>query len=194
MQYTHEIMLDINAKVKLLYVPVKQFDEVLRVLHITVTEDGEAWTPDSGYTANLRVLKEDGLACFYPVTIEQDGTITAPLKEGALAKDGLALADIVFTNEAGTEILSTASFFLNVGKSGIMQHVTGTNEFQRLLELCNEAELIIGGSYGYYTPSISSAGVIHFTPSREEMPALEDVQTVSFASDGSGHVTITLGS
>ena len=39
MQYTHEITLDINAKVKLLYVPVKQFDEVLRVLHITVTED-----------------------------------------------------------------------------------------------------------------------------------------------------------
>lgn len=148
MQYTHEITLDINAKVKLLYVPVKQFDEVLRVLHITVTQDGATWTPDSGYTANLRVLKEDGLACFYPVTIEQDGKITAPLKEGALAKDGLALADIVFTNEAGTEILSTASFFLNVGKSGIMQHVTGTNEFQRLLEDCAEAERLIAALSG----------------------------------------------
>lgn len=163
MQYTHEIALDINAKAKLLYVPVKQFDEVARVLHITVTSDGESWTPERGYTASLRILKDDGLACYYPVTIEEDGTITAPLKDGALTQSGPALADIVFSNSAGTVILSTASFFLDVQRSGIFKNIEDMNEFQELLELTAEAKRIIA--------AFSGAGLV-------------------FSDDGNGNITI----
>ena len=61
-------------------------------------------------------------------------------------------------------------------------------------DLIKEAEAIVGGSYGYYTPSFTSDGVIHFEKSREEMPDLEDIQAVTFSDAHSdGNVVITLG-
>lgn len=191
MIYTHRITLDLNGRQQKQFVEVKQFDENSHKFIITVKEDDEAVTLSSDLAFKMRIVKPDKTWCIYDASLE-DGKVVAIPGDQAFTVKGLALADIEITED--DELLSTAYFFLDVGPSGVGEHVASSNEYKKLKDLIAEAEAIVGGSYGYYIPSFTSAGVIHFTKSRDEMPDLADITAVTFAdAQSDGNVVITLG-
>lgn len=191
MIYTHRITLDLNGRQQKQFIEVKQFDENSHRFIITVKEDDEAVTLSSNLTYKMRIVKPDKTWCIYDAALE-DGKVVAIPGDQAFTVKGLALADIEITENE--ELLSTAYFFLDVGPSGVGEHVASSNEYKLLQDLIAEAERIVGGAYGYYTPSFTSDGVIHFTKSRDEMPDLADITAVTFTDQNSdGNIVITLG-
>lgn len=191
MIYTHRITLDLNGRQQKQFIEVKQFDENSHKFIITVKEDDEAVTLSSDLAFKMRIVKPDKTWCIYDASLE-DGKVVAIPGDQAFTVKGLALADIEITED--DELLSTAYFFLDVGPSGVGEHVASSNEYKLLQDLIAEAEQIVGGAYGYYTPSFTSDGVIHFTKSRDEMPDLADITAVTFTDQNSdGNIVITLG-
>lgn len=191
MIYTHRLTLDLNGRQKKQFVEVKQFDENSHKFIITVKEDDEAVTLSSDLTYKMRIVKPDKTWCIYDASLT-DGKVVAIPGDQAFTVKGLALADIEIAED--DELLSTAYFFLDVGPSGVGEHIASSNEYKELQDLIEEAAAIVGGSYGYYTPSFDSNGVIHFTKSRDEMPDLADITAVTFADPNSdGNIVITLG-
>ena len=192
MIYTHRLTLDLNGRQRKQFVEVKQFDENSHKFIITVKMDGEDVTITDDLTYKMRIVKQDKTWCLYDAELDTDGNIVAIPGNQAFTVKGLALADIEI--KEGEELLSTAYFFLDVGPSGVGEHLSSTSEYKKLQDLIIEAERIVGGSYGYYIPSFTSDGVIHFTKSRDEMPDLPDVHAVTFADENSdGNIVITLG-
>lgn len=191
MQYTHRLTLDLSGRQHKQFVEVKQFDENSHRFTITIVQDHEAVTLDSSLTYKMRIVKPDKTWCIYDASV-QDNTVVAIPGDQAFTVKGLAIADIEITE--GEELLSTAYFFLDVGPSGVGEYVSSSNEYKELQDLIKEAEEIVGGSYGYYIPSFTSDGMIHFEKSREEMPDLEDITAVTCADANSdGNIVITLG-
>ena len=191
MIYTHRLTLDLNGQQHKQYVEVKQFDENSHKFIITVKQDGESVSFGSGLTFKMRIVKPDKTWCIYDASLV-DGNVVAIPGDQAFTVKGLAIADIEITEN--DELLSTAYFFLDVGPSGVGEHISSSNEYKELQDLIDEAAAIVGGSYGYYTPSFTSDGVIHVTKSRDEMPDLEDITAVTFADANSdGNIVITLG-
>jgi len=191
MIYTHRLTLDLNGRQHKQFIEVKQFDENSHKFIITVKQDGETVTLSSGLTYKMRIVKADKTWCIYNASL-QDGAVVAIPGDQAFTVKGLAIADIEITE--GDQLLSTAYFFLDVGPSGVGEHISSSNEYKELNELIAEAEAIVGGSYGYYIPSITPSGDVHFEKSRPEMQDLEDVHIVTFSdSNSDGNIVITMG-
>lgn len=191
MKYTHNLTLDLNGKQHKQFTEVKQFDENSHEFVISVTEDGAPVTLNAGLTYNMRIVKADRTWCIYPAEVKNNTVVATP-GEQAFTVKGLAIADIEITE--GDALLSTAYFFIDVGPSGVGEHLASSSEYKKLQDLIKEAEKIVGGAYGYYIPSFTSDGKIHFEKSRPEMPDLADIQAVTFSDkNGDGNIEITLG-
>lgn len=191
MIYTHKLTLDLNGRQHKQFVEVKQFDENSHKFIITVTQDAEDVTLNSTLTYKMRIVKPDKTWCLYDAAVQDNAVVAIPGDQAFTVK-GLAIADIEITE--GEELLSTAYFFLDVGPSGVGEYLSSSNEYKKLEDLIKEAEAIVDGSYGYYIPSFTSDGRIHFEKSREEMPDLADIQAVKFTDPNSdGNIVITLG-
>lgn len=191
MIYSHRITLDLNGRQNKQFVEVKQYDENSHKFIISVNKDGEAVALSNSLTFKMRIVKADKTWCIYNASLE-DGKVIAIPGDQAFTVVGLALADIEITE--GEELLSTAYFFIDVGPSGIGEHITSSNEYKQLEDLIAEAAAIVGGSYGYYIPSITASGDVHFEKSRPEMQDLEDVHIVSFTdANDDGNIVISMG-
>ena len=191
MIYTHRLTLDLNGRQHKQFVEVKQYDENSHKFIITVKQDDEDVTLNSSLTYKMRIVKPDKTWCIYSASV-QDGTVVAIPGDQAFTVKGLAIADIEITE--GEQLLSTAYFFLDVGPSGVGEHLASSNEYKQLEDLVAEAEQIVGGSYGYYIPSITSAGYVHFEKSRPEMQDLDDIHIVAFTdANDDGNIVISMG-
>lgn len=112
MDYTRNIVLDVNAISASTVVRAKQGDNSTRFINITLTEDQQRVTPDSDATAQFRLEKPDKHAILDSAVINSDGTITVELTSQCTAVVGRAKADICIMKDG--KCLSTATFFLEV--------------------------------------------------------------------------------
>lgn len=112
MDYTRNIVLDVNAISASTVVRAKQGDNSTRFINITLTEDQQRVTPDSDATAQFRLEKPDRHAILDSAVINSDGTITVELTSQCTAVVGRAKADICIMKDG--KCLSTATFFLEV--------------------------------------------------------------------------------
>lgn len=191
MIYTHRITLDLNGRQQKQFIEVKQYDENSHKFIVTVKQDDEAVTFGSGLTYKMRIVKPDKTWCIYDAALT-DGNVVCTPGDQAFTVKGLALADIEITED--NELLSTAYFYIDVGPSGVGEHLASSNEYKELQDLIAEAAAIVGGSYGYYIPSITPSGDVHFEKSRPEMQDLEDVHIVAFSDASSdGNIVISMG-
>ncbi len=137
MEYSKSITLDVyNDRGKRVTVFAKQGDTA-RVLKITLTASGVKLTPESGAVAALRVKKGDGHSVDYPVTIEKDGTITAPLSAQAVAWPGRCQADVYLAK--GSAVLSNAVFDLYVEAAPVGDGLASSDELGTMLEATAKA-------------------------------------------------------
>lgn len=99
----------------------KQRDSA-RSLTVTLTENGEALTIPSGATAELRVLRPDGVLETTSGAISGN-TVTATLAPEMLYRAGDCMAEIRLTN--GTEILASQLMVLHVQPCAVGKAGTG---------------------------------------------------------------------
>ena len=141
MKYTRELTLNINPASKIQTVDVKQGDADSNVYKITIDNDEEKVTLKSSYTVKFRCTKPSGLGCWYPITVNADGTATLTLSAESTAEHGMTLSDI--TIEENGEVLSTTAFWMRVKRSGMPDSIGGSNEYVELEQTVEEAQELI---------------------------------------------------
>lgn len=112
MEYTRNIVLDVNAVSASTVVRAKQGDNSTRFINITLTEDQVLVRPDADATAQFRLEKPDKKAILDSGVINADGTITIELTGQCTAVPGRGKADICIMKDG--HCLSTATFILEV--------------------------------------------------------------------------------
>ena len=140
---THEITLEIGSSSLPFYKYMKEGDGGSIYFKITLMANGVKFTPASGDTALIRVLKADGNSCLNPATINNDGTITALITQQMTAAPGTAKADIVIQSSNGSTI-STATFFLDIDFAPVGESIESTSEVLFLIDMVNRGEYILG--------------------------------------------------
>lgn len=168
MEYIQNIKLDLGNCPGYQIVQAKQGDCSSRFLNVTLTCNGAAWQP-SGESVSLRCSKPDGTAVINPATVNEDGTITVELTQQILAVAGSVYADLCLFGREG-EILSTASFLIEVEPAPSGEEVISSSEFLMLQTLIGEAEKVI-----------ASAGVITLDPTLTRSGSAADAKTVGTA-------------
>lgn len=141
MKYIQPITLDVARCSAYKYIYAKQGDTDSRYVKATIVSGGTTRTFSTGETAKIRALKPDGTSVFNDATIEADNTVLAELTEQMLAVTGLVHADIVIFGENG-EILSTATFRIEVEAAPIGSGLTSTNEFLALVAIIEKNEAL----------------------------------------------------
>lgn len=147
LQYLQEINLELNSNTAYTTVGAKQGDTSSRIIKIHVTENGEDWTIPAGVGISYRVRKPDGYAIWNEGIIDRDENVVyITLTEQTLAAAGRAYADIYF--EVGVnedrQILSTVSFIIIImAAPDIVENIASSNEFSRILDLTNNADVIL---------------------------------------------------
>ena len=137
MELVKEISLDIYEQPTYQYVNAKQFDNISRILKITLTDGETVLQPKSAEeSAVCRALKPDGTGVIDPATVEADGKITVALTDQMLACAGKVTVDIALVSLANPSmIISTATFFIQVeGAPTSGKQITSTDEFLALVE------------------------------------------------------------
>ena len=112
MEYTRNIVLDVNAVSASTVVRAKQGDNSTRFINITLTEDQVLVQPDADATAQFRLEKPDKKAILDSGVINSDGTITVELTSQCTAVPGRGKADICIMKDG--HCLSTATFIIEV--------------------------------------------------------------------------------
>lgn len=112
MEYTRNIVLDVNAISASTVVRAKQGDNSTRFINITLTKDQAVVRPDTDATAQFRLEKPDKKAILDSGVINSDGTITIELTSQCTAVPGRGKADICIMKDG--HCLSTATFILEV--------------------------------------------------------------------------------
>ena len=145
MDYTKELLLDVNAVDNYKFVQAKQGDRVLRVLNISLLKDGSSYSPDAAH-AWFRCQKPDGHAVIitdtdasHPITKTGD-KYSVPLNEQCLVVAGRALCDLALL-DASNNVLSTVTFVLDIiPMPDVTDQIVSSDSFQRLLDAIEAAE------------------------------------------------------
>ena len=173
---THEITLEVGSSSLPFYKYMKEGDGGSIYFRITLMANGVQFTPASGDTAYIRVLKADGNSCMNEATINNDGTITACITQQMTAAPGTAKADIVITAQDESSI-STATFFLDVDIAPLGESIESTSEVLFLASLVSRGEYILGeydSAIGEITEAKNSAIAAAAVELTEMVEAAED--------------------
>lgn len=143
MIYNQDISLDLNINVPYQVVSAKQGDNISRTLTITILKDGDLFDMPSNIKASYRIRKPDNYSSWNDAQVyPSEHKVIITLTSADLAVAGRCYADILFT--VGTAQIGTASFILNVQQiPNIVNNVLGSNEFEHLENLINQANKVI---------------------------------------------------
>lgn len=110
--YISALTLDLNAQNNHQFVKAKQGDVDLRVLAISLTQDGVPYDLTGVSSSVFRCSKPDGNVVILDVT-PSDGIFMVTLTEQCLAVAGRAICDIAM-EDSSDDVISTATFVLDV--------------------------------------------------------------------------------
>lgn len=164
MEYLQEISLELNSNTAYVTVGAKQGDQASRVIKVHVTQNGEDWKIPVGISASYRVRKPDGYAIWNDALIDNtENVVYLTLTEQTLAAAGRAYADVLFVQGTGEEreVLSTVSFIIIIMASpDITENVVSSNEFSQILDLTNNADVILNEAEAWAIGTKSGVPVI----------------------------------
>lgn len=128
MDYIKEITVDLAGEMLFEYITAVQGDTA-RVVKITILSDSRPYSPPEGARAVIRCRKPDGNPVFNDATINEDGTITAPLTAQMLAAAGNCRCEVTLYG-VDEEVLTTVSFIVKVTPKAVSDNeVESTAEF-----------------------------------------------------------------
>lgn len=143
-KYLKKIVLDFGEELRKQYVWAKQYDDRGRLIEIMMYSFGKPFVPDAGTTVRFRASKPDGkfVLCDAELNAEES-TITVTLTEQTLAVKGRVIADVILMAEDGST-LSTASFYIQVAPSPVIQDLESTNEWKEMQDLIEKGYALTG--------------------------------------------------
>ena len=133
MNFTYELTLDINPAHEIPVVRVKQGDAYTRFLDITLTKDGETYTPESGVEITFRCQKPNGTCVFedsaeedatldrYLVVDNGDGTVTVELVADVTSDVGSCRCDLCLYKDE--QVMSSMQFIIQVFPSPVTNQI-----------------------------------------------------------------------
>ena len=144
MEYTQELILDLNSNAAYTTVGAKQSDHNSRVVKVHIVENGEEYNlVENGVdAAYFRFRKPDGKAIINPAKINEDNTITIVFTSQTLSAPGRGYGDVTLMQ--GSTILSTVSFIVVIMASPqVAQEAISGNEFGYLQAIVDDSNHII---------------------------------------------------
>ena len=144
MEYTQDIILDLNTINSYYAVGAKQGDSNSRIIRIFITKDGDKYIIPSNCTAQFRLKKPDGKAVLNEAVIDYvNNCINVLLTEQTLAASGRGYADVTLYGPQ-REVLSTIAFILIImAAPNIANEATSSNEFGYLQAVVDNANATI---------------------------------------------------
>lgn len=137
--YIRALKLDLNAQNNHQFVKAKQGDSDLRILAITLTEDGVPYDLTDISSASFRCAKPDGTAVILSIS-PSDGIYMVTLTDQCMAVAGRAICDIVL-EDSNQDMISTETFVLDVVPMpdlGLI--IDSATEWERLNAAIEDAE------------------------------------------------------
>lgn len=128
MDYIKEITVDLAGEMLFEYITAVQGDTA-RAVKITILSNCRPFVPPAGARAVIRCRKPDGKPVFNDASINEDGTITAPLTAQMLAAAGNCRCEVTLYG-ADEKVLTTVSFIVKVTPKTVSDNeVESTAEF-----------------------------------------------------------------
>ena len=138
MQVTTNIQIDFTLPGFPETVHAMQQDEATRYVAIAMTAGGQPFTPPTGTSGVLAILKPDGTTCYYdavgdtPAVVLNGSTATCLLVPEALTAAGEAKAALVLYNSDGSK-LTTFRFRLIVEETPVPDGVIESSSYYSIL-------------------------------------------------------------
>ena len=168
MEYTQELLLDMNPNVAPIVIGAKQRDRDTRKLLIQCIQNGKKYPIDASHSAGVRICLPDKSFVFLEGQISANyGTTTVILTDKALAQAGTAYADFIEFDTMGNT-LSTVPFIINIMRSPETVADDGPNSLDYLQHFLTTSitsgEAIISGDT-LYLSDVSAAEAVPSYPS-----------------------------
>ena len=164
MQLVQYLKLDVENENHIPVIIAKQADDLSRVINVTMLHKKSQIIVPQTATAFFRAKKPDGYGIYNYGVIESDGTVTITLTAQTLAVVGLVKADITILENG--EILSIATFLIDVRGVPTGEDIESSNEFIALAGLVENADEIIKTSETYM---LAAEGYAKGTQSGEQV-------------------------
>lgn len=126
---TTEIKIDLYGETKLYEVSAKQADKATRIVSVALLNNGAEYKIPQDAMIIVNVRKPDGKYCFNDCK-QEDNHVLIELTNQMLAAAGTATAEVEIRNEDGSQVLTSASFTIEIEPS--MRNETAiesSNEF-----------------------------------------------------------------
>lgn len=183
MQVTTNIQIDFTLPGFPETVHAMQQDEATRYIAIAMTEGGQPFTPPTGTSGVLAILKPDGTTCYYdavgdtPAVVLSGSTATCLLVPEALTAAGEAKAALVLYNSDGSKLTTfrfrliveetpvpdgviESSSYYSILTQQIAQALTAAEAAQAVLDMTVSATTLAAGSSASVTKT-TSGGVVN---------------------------------
>lgn len=151
------INIEMTGETKKYLVSAKQGDKATRFIIAKLINNGETYEIPTGARAVINIAKPDGKHVYN--TCSYSGSdVTVELTNQALAAAGTAYCDIEIRTSDNSQIITSASFTIEIEKSQRDDNaVESSNEFSALEKLTKEAEKAINDC-NIATKNANSAG------------------------------------
>ena len=113
---TTEIKIDLYGETKLYEVSAKQADKATRVVSVALLNNGAEYKIPQNALIIVNVRKPDGKYCFNECK-QEDNHVLIELTNQMLAAAGTATAEVEIRNDDGSQILTSASFTIEIEQS-----------------------------------------------------------------------------
>lgn len=138
---TTEIKIDLYGETKLYEVSAKQADKATRIVSVALLNNGAEYKIPQDAMIIVNVRKPDGKYCFNDCR-QEDNHVLIELTNQMLAAAGTATAEVEIRNEDGSQVLTSASFTIEIEQSMRNEAaIESSNEFTVLDDKLKELVL-----------------------------------------------------
>lgn len=190
MRLEKELTIDCSTPNRFKATVGKQGDKDTRFFKVTITKDGEKQNVNSGEAVLINCKRADGEKKAFSGEVNQDNTVTVPLPNWLLEKEGDAVCDISILDMNNETRLTTLSFSLYIEKA--VYNTSTPSEDEKgdvLIEILNELDdkvniyqgtqyegKVLGiNSQGNVVPTDSAGGTSDYTKLSNK-PSINNVE------------------
>lgn len=136
-----EISIDLYGETKFYMISAKQADKATRIVSVALLNNGAEYKIPEDAMIIVNVRKPDGKYCFNDCS-QKDNHVLIELTNQMLAAAGTATAEVEIRNEDGSQILTSASFTIEIEQSMRNEAaIESSNEFTVLDDKLKELVL-----------------------------------------------------
>lgn len=139
-EVVQRVTVDVSKGLPAPTVYCKQADNMVRVLEVTLQDNGNNYSVQQGFTARLRGTKADGTRIYLDARKIHENIAEFVLTDKALSYPGKAACEVALSSANGDEV-KTCNLVLDIRKSALDDKaVESTDEFQSLNKAVAEAK------------------------------------------------------